>query len=208
MNNTDDTTEYEAKFYPVNKEEYRKKLEALGAKLVIPERKMVRFIADSRANKIISKNEYLRVRDEGNLTRLSFKTTAQQFGNLTDQKEVDVDVSDFKKTVKILELIGIKLNRKQETLREEWEYKDSQITIDTWPGLDTYSEIEAKSEEEVRKIAGELGFDWSHRIITAIAEVYERVYKIDIEEVLQKITNINFENNPFAGMKVYKLEYN
>lgn len=203
-----DITEYEAKFYPINKEEYRKKLKEIGAKLLRSERKMIRVIADSRANSTIPKNDYLRVRDEGHLIRLSYKTTADNNGKLSDQKEIDVDVSDFNKTVKIIELLGMKFNRKQETLREEWEYKGAEITIDTWPGLDTYSEIEAASEEQVKEIAAELGFDWNRKIITAAAEVYERVYKIGIEEVLQKITNISFENNPFEGLAKHELEYN
>lgn len=203
-----DITEYEAKFYPINKEEYRKKLKEIGAKLLRSERKMIRVIADSRANLTIPKNDYLRVRDEGHLIRLSYKTTADNNGKLSDQKEIDVDVSDFNKTVKIIELLGMKFNRKQETLREEWEYKGAEITIDTWPGLDTYSEIEAASEEQVKEIAAELGFDWNRKIITAAAEVYERVYKIGIEEVLQKITNISFENNPFEGLAKHELEYN
>ena len=43
MNKSGTDTEFEAKFYPVNKEEYRRKLKSVGAKLVIPERKMVRY---------------------------------------------------------------------------------------------------------------------------------------------------------------------
>jgi len=203
-----DTTEYEAKFYPVNKDEYRKKLLSLGAKLLRAERKMIRVIADSKVNSNIPRMDYLRVRDEGHLIRLSYKTTAGNDGKLSDQKEVDVDVSDFEKTVKIIELLGIKFNRRQETLREEWEYKGAEITIDTWPGLDTYSEIEAHSEEQVKEIASELGFDWNKKTITAAAEIYERVYKIDIEEVLKMITDISFENNPFEGLEKHELEYN
>ncbi|KKQ91923.1 MAG: hypothetical protein UU16_C0009G0007 [Candidatus Woesebacteria bacterium GW2011_GWA2_40_7] len=195
-----DTTEYEAKFYPVNKEEYRKKLLSIGVTLTIPERKMVRIIADSRANASLAKNNYIRVRDECNLIRLSYKTTADATGNLIDQKEVDVDVSDFEKTKAILEACGIKFNRRQETLREEWKYKGAQITIDTWPGLDTYSEIEADSEEKVKEIAEEFGFDWNKKIITAAAEIFEKVYGISIDEVLEKISGITFENNPFKDL--------
>lgn len=208
MKNNDIATEFEAKFYPVNKEEYRKKLQSLGAKLLRAERKMVRIIGDNHSNSIIPKNNYLRVRDEGHLIRVSYKTTADQSGNLSDQKEIDIEVDDFDKAVKIFELLGIKFNRRQETLREEWSYKNAEITIDTWPGLDTYSEIEAESEEDVKRIAEELGFDWDKKIITAAPEVYARVYKILIDEVLEKVSNITFENNPFAGMKKYELEYN
>ena len=201
MNNPTDYTEFEAKFYPVNKEEYRKKLLDIGAKLGIPERKMIRVVADGRSSPILEKNGYIRVRDEGNLIRLSLKMTADQSGKLSDQKEIDVEVSDFEKTKKILEATGIVFNRRQETLREEWIYKNAQITIDTWPGLDTYSEIEAGSEEEVREIAQELGFDWNKKIITPAAEVYAMVYRMNIDEVLEKISYISFENNPFENMK-------
>lgn len=193
-------TEFEAKFYPVNKEEYRKKLLSIGAKLAIPERKMRRHIADFHVNPQI-KSTNIRIRDEGVLIRLSAKIDGAAGGKLTDQKEADVEVGDFDKTKEILEFAGLKFNRYQETLREEWEYKGAQITIDTWPGLDTYSEIETTSEEKVKEIALELGLDWEGKIITDAAEVYAKVYGIGIEEVLEKITNITFENNPFEGMK-------
>lgn len=207
-NNLGLSTEFEAKFYPVNKDEYRKRLLSIGAKLLRSERKMIRVIGDIEVNPQLPDNAYVRVRDEGHLVRLSFKETTEQHGNLSDQKELDVDVGDFDKTVKILELLGINFNRKQETLREEWSYKNSEITIDTWPGLDTYSEIESPSEEEVKEIAGELGLDWNKKIITPAAQLYARTYKISVEEALKKISAITFENNPFAGMKKYELEYN
>lgn len=203
-----DITEYEAKFYPVNKEEYRNKLLKLGAKLLIPERKLIRIIADSRKNPILQQNHYIRLRDEGDVVRLSYKITADQTGNLSDQKEIDVTVSDFEKATKIMEAAGVVFNYKQETLREEWEYKVAQITIDTWPGLDAYSEIETDSEQKVKELAEEIGFDWNHRVITAAAEVYERVYKIEIEKVLEMIQSITFENNPFEGLEKHELEYN
>lgn len=198
-------TEFEAKFYPIDKEEYRKKLLNIGAKLDIPERKMIRVVADGRLNPILERNGYIRVRDEGNLIRLSLKKTADKGGSLADQKEIDVEVSDFEKTIKILEAAGVKFNRRQETLREEWIYKGAQITIDSWPGLETFSEVEAGSEEEVRKIAEELGFNWNKKIITPAAEVYAMVYRMDIDEVLEKISYITFENNPFKNLKKYQI---
>ena len=80
--------EYEAKFYPVKKEEIRRKLKQMGAKLVFPERKMKRSIADNQVN-IGLKCDYIRVRDEGGLIRLSAKIHAEKGGKMTDQKEVD-----------------------------------------------------------------------------------------------------------------------
>ena len=99
-------TEFEAKFYPVNKEEYRKKLQDIGAKLSIPERKMRRIIADKSVNPGL-KCDYIRVRDEGNLIRLSAKIHAEEGGQVGDQKEDDVEVASFDKTVKIMEDAGL-----------------------------------------------------------------------------------------------------
>lgn len=199
--NNQDFTEFEAKFYPIDKEEYRKKLESIGAKLVIFERKMVRIVGDRRANPVLPEHSNIRVRDEGNLIRLSLKTSAEKEGKLTDQKEVDVEVSDFEKTVIILEACGIKFVRRQETLREEWKFKGAQITIDTWPGLEPYSEIEADSEEKVKEIAEDLGFDWNKKLVFASSHLFEKVYGIGYEDVLKKMSNLAFENNPFEGMK-------
>lgn len=199
--NTKDYTEFEAKFYPVDKEKYREKLLSIGAKLAIPERKMIRVVADSRVNPILARNGYIRVRDEGDVTRLSLKITAELSGKMADQKEIDVEVSDFDKTIKIIEAAGVRFNRHQETLREEWEYKGAQITIDTWPGLETYSEIETISEEHVKKIALQLGLPWEKRLVIPAADLYVKVYKMGINEVLEKISNITFENNPFKHLK-------
>lgn len=193
-------TEFEAKFFPVNKDEYREKLKSVGAKLTIPERKMIRIVGDRRVNPTLPAHTNIRIRDEGNLVRMSLKTMADENGKLSDQKELDVEVSDFEKTVEILETAGIKFNRRQETLREEWEYKGAQITIDTWPGLNPYSEIEADSEEKVKEIAEELVFDWNKKIITPAPEIFAKVYGMDIEDVLEKTSYITFENNPFEGL--------
>ena len=198
---TKDYIEYEAKFYPVDKVEYRKKLLSIGAKLAIPERKMLRIVADTRANPIIKPHTAIRIRDEGGVIRMSLKMSALDAGILTDQKEIDVEVSDFEKARKIMESVGVVFNRRQETLREEWEYKGAQVTIDTWPGLDTYSEIEADSEEKVKEIAIDLGFDWDKKIIMAASDLYSKVYGISKEESLEKISYVTFEDDPFKSFK-------
>jgi predicted adenylyl cyclase CyaB len=196
-----DYTEYEAKFYPVDKELYRKKLISIGAVLLLPERKMIREVGDTRVNSMLKPHSAIRIRDEGDFIRLSYKTSAHDAGILSDQKEIDVKVSDFKKTKLIMEEAGVVFNRRQESLREEWAFNGTQITIDTWPGLDTYSEIEAESEEKVKEMAILLGFDWSKKIVMAVTKLYSIVYGLPKEEALEKASFITFENNPFKNMK-------
>jgi adenylate cyclase class 2 len=189
--------EFEAKFYPVNKDEIRKATEKIGAKLVKPERKMRRVISNSRAYPQL-KCDYIRIRDEGEGTvRLSAKVHALEGGAVADQKEVDVKVSDFDKMLEILELMNLKPTKYQETLREEWEYQGAEIVIDTWPGLEPYIEIEAHSEDEVKEVAEKLGFDWEKKIITSNVEIFCKVYNLNEDEVLKRMDYITFEKIPF-----------
>lgn len=191
-------TEIEAKFYPVVKEDIRSKLKTIGAELVTPELKLRRTIFDNKFNPQIQ-GDYIRIRDEGNnIIRLSLKIHARQGGDLSDQKEVDVIVSNYEDTSEILEMAGLKISGYQETLRETWKYLDAEIVIDTWPGLETYIEIEAKSEQSVREIAEKLGQNWDSRRVTSVVEIYAEIYKLTYAEVLKKLENITFENNPFS----------
>lgn len=192
--------EFETKFYPVDKEKLRKKLEKLGAKLTHPERKMRRIIADVHANPQL-KCDYIRVRDEGGLIRLSAKVHAEEGGKMGDEKEVDIEVNDYDKTVGILEAAGLVFNRYQETLRETWEYKGAQIEIDTWPGLLPRLEIESTSGEKVKAVSEKLELDWSKKFFHAMPELYAKVYSIGLEETLEKISNLTFENNPFVDLQ-------
>ena len=192
-------TEFEAKFYPVNKEEFRKKLKDLGAKLVFSERKMKTVLGDKHNNPHLN-CDYIRVRNEGNLIKLSAKIHAEESGKLSDQKETYVEVSDFDKTVEIFERSGLKLTYYQEKLRETWKFEEAEIVIDTWPGLESIVEIEADSEEKVKEVAKRVGFNWDKKILTAAAEVFAKVYGLSIDKILEKISNITFDNNPFKGM--------
>jgi len=192
-------TEFEAKFYPVIKDEYREKLRNLGAKLITPERLMRRAIVDSDVFPQITA-DYIRVRDEGDSIRLSAKTHAKEGGNLSDQKEIDITVSDYDKTIKLIESMGFRFTIYQETYRETWSYENAEITIDTWPGLQTYSEIEAQSEENVRRIARHLSFDSNNRIITGAKELFMNEYNLSREIVTEKMNYITFDNNPFKDL--------
>jgi adenylate cyclase, class 2 len=197
-------TEFEAKFYPVNKDKYRQKLLSLGAKLLMPERQFRRVVSDKRHNPQINCS-YLRVRDEGDIIRLSAKVSGEINGSVGDQKELDIVVSDFDKTVELFQVMGFSLNNYQENLRETWELEGAEITIDTWPGLEPYSEIETSSEAEVRRLAEKLGFDWTKKIITPAAEIFSDRYHLPLNDVLQKLSRITFSENPFAALPVFDI---
>lgn len=191
--------EFEAKFYPVDKEKFRKKLQGIGSELANPERKMRRTVVDSVKNKAL-KCDYVRVRDEGDVIRMSAKIHARPDGEVSDQMELDIVVNDYEKTVEMFRLMGFSIDRYQETLRETWKYGDAEIVIDTWPGLKPYCEIEAKSEKEVKEIAEKLNLNWETKMITGVAHVYSKVYGIEVDKVIEMLSFITFEKHPFKTL--------
>lgn len=196
-------TEYEAKFYPVNKTEIRKRLKKLKAKLVKSERKMKRALFDNREYPQI-KCHYLRVRDEGDLVRISAKVHAKNNGKIDDQKELDVIVDDYEKALEMFEILGFNFSMYQETTRETWELNGATIEIDTWPGLETYVEIEAGSEEEVKSAAEKIGFRWKDKRITSVTELFMEIYRIDEGKALNYLKKVTFGDNPFAKIAKVK----
>jgi adenylate cyclase class IV len=129
-----------------------------------------------------------------------------QDGNMSDQKETDVIVSDFQKCKQIIELMGFKFSKTQENLRETWELEGAEITIDTWPGLDPYSEIETTSEAEVKRLAEKLGFNWAKKIITPAAEIFAERYHLPLMKTLDMLARISFDHNPFANLPTFPLQ--
>ena len=165
-------TEYEAKFIRINHDEIRQKLKDIGATLHHPMRLMRRAIIENEELK--KKDAFLRVRDEGDKVTLTYK----QFSNLSvdGAKEHEIVVNDFNETVSLLAAAGLPHRSIQESKRETWTYDKAEVVLDEWPWLDPYIEIEADSEEAVKKLASELGFDWDDAIFGDVMAAYRSQY--------------------------------
>ncbi|MCA9346775.1 CYTH domain-containing protein [Candidatus Saccharibacteria bacterium] len=165
-------TEYEAKFIRINHDEIRQKLKDIGATLHHPMRLMRRAIIENEELK--KKDAFLRVRDEGDKITLTYK----QFSNLSvdGAKEHEIIVNDFNETVSLFAASGLPHRSIQESKRETWTYDHAEVVLDEWPWLDPYIEIEADSEEAVKKLASELGFDWNDAVFGDVMAAYRAQY--------------------------------
>ena len=174
-------TEIEAKFLDIDPEDLRKKLKNLSAHLAYPERLMKRRAFDFPDGKLEKIGGWVRVRDEGDKITLSYKQLVDR--TLHGTKEVTVEISDFEQATNILLAIGLKIDAYQETKREKWLLDDSEITIDTWPWIPTFVEIEASTEEKLKRVAQQLGFDWAHAMYGSVETVYQKHYDLTEQEV-------------------------
>lgn len=180
--------EIEATFLEVNKTEIRNQLQALGAKLIQPEILMRRTVFK------LGEHDFARVRDEGNRIVLTYKN--HHNSTLTGTEEINVEVSSYDDTIAILKACGLDIKAVEDSYRETWELDDVEITIDTWPWIPTYIEIEGPSTTVITKVAEALGFKMQDAIIGSVDEVYKLYYDVTSKNINFDLSAIKFTNAP------------
>lgn len=190
--------EYEATFININKDEMRKRLKKAGALLVRSEylQKRIPFHLPKEKR---SDDKWLRVRDEGDKITLSLKIID---GNkIEDQKELCLKVDSFDNAVELLKLIGCEPKSYQETKRELWKLDGVEITIDEWPFLEPFVEVEGKSGEEVKKVSEKIGFNYNEALFCGVGKLYQLKYGINPDDI-NLLKELVFDiKNPFLENK-------
>jgi adenylate cyclase class 2 len=191
--------EYEAKFTNINKDELREKLKSLKARLTKPEflQKRTAFFLPGKKD---SGTSWLRIRDEGDKISVSLKIVVN--GRIEPQKEIMIIVDNYEKARKVLTEIGRIEKAYKETKRETWKLCDVEVTIDEWPYLEPYVEIEGNPEQAVRKAAGTLGFDYKKAVFGAVDQLISKKWGSPESDINDEIKRIVFdEDNPYLKWK-------
>ncbi|MFA5163215.1 MAG: class IV adenylate cyclase [Patescibacteria group bacterium] len=185
--------EYEATFTNIDKEEIRGRLRQAGASLIKPEFLQKRAVFNLPDN---DSNSWLRVRDEGDKITMSLKRV--DGGSIQNQKETCFTVSDFEEAKEFLQLLGCPYKSYQETKREIWLLGEAEISLDEWPYLEPFVEIEAQDEASVKAAAQRLGFNYEDAYFGAVDVLYSKKYACPLELINQRTPRITFEDpNPF-----------
>ena len=80
-------------------------------------------------------------------------------------------------------------------MREVWKRNGVEVTIDTWPGLNPFVEVEAQTEDTVREVSEELGFDFEKALFGSIDLVYQKELGI-FAATINTLPEITFANPP------------
>lgn len=181
--------EFEVKFY-IDLEAFHQLLRQKNVQLVKKNTLMKRVIFEAPG----AKNSHVRVRDEGDEIRLSYKSydTSKTIDSL---QETDVFVDDFDKTCEILTLLGLKKIRYVQNYREVFKLDDCLLMIDQWPALQPIVEVEGDSKEAVEKVVNLLGFSMDDAMYGPTSRLYEQVYGLSREQ-FEKIEILTFEYIP------------
>lgn len=139
--------EFETKVLNINSQEIINNLRKLGAK-ESPEFLAKRFVFDLTGDKFI---EWIRLRQINGKSTITYKR--KNFGNTKVGKtiEIEVEVTDFDKTAQILSKIPFKAVYYEENKTHVFTLNGIEFSIDSWPHIPPYLEIEGKNKAEVAK---------------------------------------------------------
>ena len=184
--------EIEATFLSVDKDSMRAKLKRAGFELKTPEYMMRRKTFDfSRIAPGL--NKWGRVRQASYKVTITVK--AIRGSGINDTYEIELIVNDFNTAASFFEACDIPAKAFQENMREVWVRDGVEVTIDTWPGLNPFVEIEGSNEKIVREISNELGFDFEKAVFGSIDLVYEKEFGMPAETIIC-LPEITFANPP------------
>jgi len=184
-------TEFEATFLKIDKDEIRTRLKNVGAALIYPEFLMKRVVFNPPVQ---IKGGWLRVRQEADKVTMSLKVADGD--KIENQKEIELVINNFDEGVNFLSTIGAQKKSYQETLREKWQLDGVEVTIDTWPGISPFVEIESDNEEAVKRVVEKLRFDYSQAYFGAVDKIYEKEIGIRVDVLNNYIPEITFANPP------------
>lgn len=192
--------EYEATFINIDKDEMRGRLKAAGAELIKPEFLMKRVVFELPVGHEIP-GAWLRVRDEGDKITMSLKVVDGD--KIENQKEIQLKIDNFEEGIALLEATGARQKAFQESRRELWTLDGAEITIDEWPFLEPYVEVEGQSEEIVKAVSAKLGLDYSEALFCAADTLYNKKYGVPNDIINHETPLITFAGpNPFLNWEL------
>lgn len=186
-------TEIEVKFVRIDLDDMRERLTTAGATLEQPMRLMRRSLSNTVHD---DRWEFLRVRDEGNKVTLTFKKFDGSRELAVDSaQEIEIEVSDFQKTIDLLTATGLKFRSFQESKRETWRLGDVEIVLDVWPWLDPCMEIEGPTEARLKEVAEQLHLDWNQVVFGDIMAAYRAQYPhLELHQNVGDLPRVRFDD--------------
>jgi len=176
-------------------DDFIKTIEKLGA-IKQGEYLQKRYVYDVKP---LNPNKWIRLRTNGKKTTLTIKEIKDK--NLIEgTNELEVVVDDFDKTNEILKELGYEARNYQENYRRVYILDNTEISIDSWPLIPTYAEIEGKTNEDVERVLKLVNTKNYQTTTFDVESIYREIYGIDI----MKVKELKFGEKKDESM----LEYN
>jgi len=170
--------EFETQILNINPEEIANRLRELGAEEK-PEDFQERFVFDiNYLDSQLGADEWIRVRRVNNKSTLTYKKRTGT--GISDTEEIETKIKDFDNTARILsKLKCFKGVYYQENKRKKFKLNNIKFTLDTWPLIPTFLEIESTSEKKVREGLKLLNLEGKDEGHIGTLQIYKK-YGIDL----------------------------
>ncbi len=174
--------EYEVQITDINPEEIQEKLRKIGA----AEEKdcfQKRWIFDIKClnSDDPGRGEWIRLREKNGKATLTYKNKKSK--GISDTEEIEVGVDDFEKVKEILSKIdSFQGKYYQENKKKIFKLPGIEFSIDSWPMIPPFLEIEGESEASVKKGLKLLGFEGDDYGHPGLLDIYKK-YGIDLHSI-------------------------
>lgn len=167
--------EYEAKILDVDPGDIAKRVLNAGGR-VVGGGLQRRYVYDIDPT---DQSRWIRLRETAAKTTLAVKVIHHD--GIDGVEEVEVEVDDFVRTARLLELQGFHAKAYQENRRTSYLLHGAEVEVDEWPMLPPYVEIEGHDQEHVVEIASLLGYGL-HELTTINTQDLYAKFGIDLTE--------------------------
>lgn len=181
--------EIEIRILNIDKKKFIEDIIALGAKKQ-SECLQKRYVYDFNP---VNPRKWIRLRTNGVKNTITVKEIIDN-QVIDGTNELEVEVSDFNIANLILKELGYVPRNYQENHRIVYNLNEVEISIDTWPKIPTYVELEAKSEELIKKLLSIIEYNEKDLTTLDVASIYMNVYGIDIMSIKELTFDSNSKN--------------
>lgn len=119
--------------------------------------------------------DFVRLRDEGEHVTLTYKRVTAE-GVLEEEECVE----SFEVTRNLLQYMRLTFSSYQENFRTTYTLGNAMITLDEWPGIPPFLEIEAPDHATLLQTAASLELDPQQGMVGAVSVVYQH-FQIDLD---------------------------
>ena len=165
-------TEVEARILGVDVAALRRRLEVAGA--IRTEDALFREVLFWCVSG--SPHEYVRVRDDGRSVILTHKRRDVD-AEVREAAETETTAGDFAAAVAIFEGAGLRRMIYREKRRTSYRLGETTVSIDQYPGIPAYAEIESSDAATVRDACITLGIDPARHFSGGVVDVYRHYGK-------------------------------
>jgi adenylate cyclase class IV len=162
-----------------------------GAKYI----RLVYFLANNDPNV----KGYCRVRCEIDRIFITVKIFDSE-SNFPQEYELELKIDEtvkktFEQAKLLLKALGLVLKAYHETYRELWSHDlVKEITFDTIPGIETYMEIDCKTEKNLNKVIAMLGLSTENMRHGGYDKTYGEIYGIPWHVINNSTPSLTFGN--------------